>query len=85
MWNQFNLINEIQKNEGIISVTNKVKEYLNNNSTLSVPNSLDNILDEIKKQNHLESYFLISGYCKDWLIVCQEMILTEFMNVPNKI
>ena len=79
----FNLINKIIKNDNTASVLKQLDEYLNNNPKLSIPNTKENIANDIKKEKYLESYLLVSGYCKDWLIICQEMTLSELENLPN--
>ncbi|MCV2487244.1 hypothetical protein OD917_20085 [Flavobacterium sp. SH_e] len=79
----FNLINEIIRSKDSMSVLKQFDEYLIDNPTLSIPNAKDNIIDDVKKELNLESYLLVSGYCKDWLIICQEMILSEFENLPK--
>lgn len=79
----FNLINEIIRNTDSMPVLKQFDEYLINNPALSIPNTKNNIIDDIKKELYLESYLLVSGYCKDWMIICKEMILTELQNLQN--
>ncbi|HLF51526.1 hypothetical protein [Flavobacterium sp.] len=73
----FNLVNEITTRNDTDSILNQLDEYLKDNPTLMLANSYDNIRNEIRKEPNSISFFFTSGYCKDWLIVCAEMLLTE--------
>jgi len=73
----FNLITEIITRNDTESIINELDNYLRENPTLILANAHDNIRNDIKKETNLSSYFITSGYCKDWLIVCAEMLLTE--------
>lgn len=73
----FNLITEIITRNDKESIINELDNYLRENPTLILANAHDNIRNDIKKETNLSSYFITSGYCKDWLIVCAEMLLTE--------
>lgn len=73
----FNLITEITIKNDTESIINQLDEYLKDNPTLILANAQDNIQNDIRKEPNLSSYFITSGYCKDWFIVCAEMLLTE--------
>lgn len=73
----FNHITEIITRNDMESIINELDNYLRENPTLILANAHDNIRNDIKKEHNLSSYFITSGYCKDWLIVCAEMLLTE--------
>lgn len=73
----FNLITEIITRNDTESIINELDNYLRENPTLILANAHVNIRNDIKKETNLSSYFITSGYCKDWLIVCAEMLLTE--------
>jgi len=79
----FNLVREIVKKENTNSVLDQFSKYLENNPTLVLSNTKENISSNIKGKENIESYLFESGYCKDWLIICGKMILSEIKNKQN--
>ncbi|WP_271766739.1 hypothetical protein [Aquimarina algiphila] len=79
----FNLITEIIVNKKFHLVVAQLHKYLDTNPTLILSNTKNNILDKIKRKKHIESYFFESRYCKDWLIICESMKLTEIKTIKN--
>ena len=79
----FNLITEITTRYDTESIIKQIDEYLKDNPTLILANTHDNIQNDIRQNPNLNSYFINSGYCKDWLIVCGKMLLTEKAQMEN--
>ena len=76
----FNLVSEINKREKTKPVLNELNDYLDNNPSLILSNTKENITKDITSLDYIQSYLFESGYCKDWLIICNNMILTEVRN-----
>ena len=74
----FNLVREITHRRNTKAVLLELNEYLNDNPTLVLHSTEDNISNEISNESIVQSYFFRSGYCKDWLIICSEMNKKEF-------
>jgi len=79
----FNLVTEIIKKEKTKPVLNELNDYLNNNPSVILSNTKENITKDITSLDYIQSFLFESGYCKDWLIICNNMILTEVRNEDN--
>ncbi|WP_431167759.1 hypothetical protein [Tenacibaculum halocynthiae] len=80
----FNLVTEITRKENVNPVLKELKEYLNNNSSLILPSTEDNISKDINNMDNIQSYLFESSYCKDWLIICSDMNKKELNSVKYK-
>ncbi|GGZ76245.1 hypothetical protein [Algibacter mikhailovii] len=80
----FNLVTEITRKENINPVLKELNEYFNNNSSLILSNTEDNISRDINNLDCVQSYLFESGYCKDWLIICSDMNKKELNDVKSK-
>ena len=80
----FNLVTEITCKENMNPVLKELNEYLNNNSSLILPRTEDNISKAINNIDNIQSYLFESRYCKDWLIICSDMNKKELNNIKYK-